>query len=398
MPNVKIDHRADVRPLPESSTPAPYAALEIRRRRCDPDVTPMGSPMKDVKFSWGCIGAGSAILLFIAALANNVRHDTNMAGAADAVENNCLATTDHTCASRTNLAANKSCLVCVYQPCDRFRLKACAPIEPLKLKEWRHDARNGDHHHDLTGDATDLRTGAVNDLVVLKASWATEAVAAKRRIYVDLGANLYESSIGNWFRASYPDAGTYKVYAFEAEHKYDDSYAGHPDVTLLHYAVSTANGTIPWGHMVKKGGRTRSGFALGPGGRRRLGSGHMAKKGGRTRSGFALGGGGRRLGSSHNLVQDGTRPAIDIADWLRRTVRPDDFVVVKMDIEGAEYDVVPHLLREKVADLIDELFLEIHTETNTCCKPPHDVGRHRPDAMRLLQSLRDAGVYAHEWL
>ena len=61
-------------------------------------------------------------------------------------------------------------------------------------------------------------------------------------------------------------------------------------------------------------------------------------------------------------------------------------------------DVVPHLLREKVADLIDELFLEIHTETNTCCKPPHDAGRHRPDAMRLLQSLRDAGVYAHEWL
>ena len=349
--------------------------------------------MKDVKFSWGCIGAGSAILLFIAALANNVRHDTSMAGAADAVDNNCLATTDHTCASRTNLAANKSCLVCVYQPCDRFRLKACAPIEPLKLKEWRHDARKGldigvaARDFSLTGGPTDLRTGAVNDLVVLKASWATEAVAAKRRIYVDLGANLYESSIGNWFRATYPDAGTYKVYAFEAEHKYDDSYAGHPDVTLLHYAVSTANGTIPWGHMVKKGGRTRSGFALGPGGRRRLGSRHNLVADRR-----------RRLGSGHNLVQDGTRPAIDIADWMRRTVRPDDFVVVKMDIEGAEYDVVPHLLREKVADLIDELFLEIHTETNTCCKPPHDAGRHRPDAMRLLQSLRDAGVYAHEWL
>ena len=90
--------------------------------------------VRDVKFSWGCVGAGSAILLFVAALANNVRHDTNMAGAADAVENNCLATTDHTCASRTNLAANKSCLVCVYQPCDRFRLKACAPFfQPSNL-------------------------------------------------------------------------------------------------------------------------------------------------------------------------------------------------------------------------------------------------------------------------
>ena len=281
--------------------------------------------MRDVKFSWGCIGAGSAVLLFIAALANNVRHDTSMAGAADAVEPACLATTDHTCASRTNLAANKSCLVCVYQPCDRFREKACAPIEPLKLKEWRHDARKGldlgvaERDFTLTGDATDLRTGAINDLVVLKASWATEAVAARRRIYVDLGANLYESSIGNWFRASYPDAGTYKVYAFEAERKYDDSYAGHPDVTLLHYAVSTANGTVPWGHAAKKGGRTRSGFALGPGGRRRLGSRHNLVADRR-----------RRLGSSHNIVQDGTRPAIDIAAACC-VARPDQFACVDPD-------------------------------------------------------------------
>ena len=218
--------------------------------------------MKDVKFSWGCIGAGSAILLFIAALANNVRHDTNMAGAADAVEHACLATTDHTCASRTNLAANKSCLVCVYQP-----------LRPIPLEGLRADrtsqaegvaARRG-KELDL-GTTTGLHPArpwtsapARQRPRRARASWATEAVAAKRRIYVDLGANLYESSIGNWFRASYPDAGTYKVYAFEAEHKYDDSYAGHPDVTLLHYAVSTANGTIPWGHMAKKGGRPRSG-------------------------------------------------------------------------------------------------------------------------------------------
>ena len=91
-------------------------------------------------------------------------------------------------------------------------------------------------------------------------------------------------------------------------------------------------------------------------------------------------------------------PTVDFGRWLESRFCKEDYVHVKMDIEGAEYDVVPHLLREKVADLIDELFLEVHTETNSCCKPPHDAGRHRPDAMRLLQSLRDAGVYAHEWL
>ena len=47
---------------------------------------------------------------------------------------------------------------------------------------------------------------------------------------------------------------------------------------------------------------------------------------------------------------------------------------------------------------IDELFMEVHTDLNSCCRPPHDRGRHRADALRLIQELRRAGVYAHEWI
>ena len=102
-----------------------------------------------------------------------------------------------------------------------------------------------------------------------------------------------------------------------------------------------------------------------------------------------------------DLVPDAERPTrqgIDIADFLKRTVREDDFVVVKMDIEGAEYDVVPHLLASGAAPLIDEVFVEVHTDTNTMFKPPNDAGHHRRDALDIIQHLRDAGVYAHEWL
>ncbi|KAF9090582.1 hypothetical protein BGX23_005915 [Mortierella sp. AD031] len=35
--------------------------------------------------------------------------------------------------------------------------------------------------------------------------------------------------------------------------------------------------------------------------------------------------------------------AINLAGWLLKNTLPCDFVVVKMDIEGAEYEVVPHL-------------------------------------------------------
>ena len=72
-----------------------------------------------------------------------------------------------------------------------------------------------------------------------------------------------------------------------------------------------------------------------------------------------------------------TRPSIDIADFIQRNFKPQDFVVVKMDIEGSEYRVVPHLINSKAAHLVDEIFVECHTERNSCCRPPNDK-RQRP--------------------
>jgi hypothetical protein len=53
-------------------------------------------------------------------------------------------------------------------------------------------------------------------------------------------------------------------------------------------------------------------------------------------------------------------PAIDFSAWLRRTVGPDDHVVVKMDIEGAEYPVLTKLLNDGTINLISVLYIEWH--------------------------------------
>ena len=39
-----------------------------------------------------------------------------------------------------------------------------------------------------------------------------------------------------------------------------------------------------------------------------------------------------------------TAKAFDIARVLFQYVQPDDYVFMKMDIEGAEYEVIPHLI------------------------------------------------------
>ncbi|WP_204017580.1 FkbM family methyltransferase [Sphaerimonospora thailandensis] len=53
-------------------------------------------------------------------------------------------------------------------------------------------------------------------------------------------------------------------------------------------------------------------------------------------------------------------PAIDFSAWLRRTVTPDDHVVVKMDIEGAEYPVLRKLVADGTINLISILYIEWH--------------------------------------
>merc|ERR1712194_81991 len=46
--------------------------------------------------------------------------------------------------------------------------------------------------------------------------------------------------------------------------------------------------------------------------------------------------------------------------FLQMHVRENDFVVVKMDIEGSEYNILPSLISSGSLGLIDELFLEAH--------------------------------------
>lgn len=55
-----------------------------------------------------------------------------------------------------------------------------------------------------------------------------------------------------------------------------------------------------------------------------------------------------------------TVKAIDFSEWLARNVTANDYVVCKMDVEGAEFDVLEHLLKTKRMRLIDILLVEWH--------------------------------------
>lgn len=52
--------------------------------------------------------------------------------------------------------------------------------------------------------------------------------------------------------------------------------------------------------------------------------------------------------------------AINISRWLLMNTLPRDFVVVKMDIEGAEYEIIPHMADMSVWTVVNHLLVEWH--------------------------------------
>lgn len=51
---------------------------------------------------------------------------------------------------------------------------------------------------------------------------------------------------------------------------------------------------------------------------------------------------------------------IDFSEYLKNNINNDDYVICKMDIEGAEYDVLGKLIDDDSINLIDEIYIEWH--------------------------------------
>merc|ERR550532_181691 len=59
-------------------------------------------------------------------------------------------------------------------------------------------------------------------------------------------------------------------------------------------------------------------------------------------------------------------PIADVVSMLISNFKEDDYIVVKMDIEGGEFDFLPTLMEKGGANLIDLLVLECHPIAGNC--------------------------------
>jgi FkbM family methyltransferase len=197
-------------------------------------------------------------------------------------------------------------------------------------------------------------------------------------VYVDVGARSYGSSISSWFRKQYPKQNhTFQVFAIEADPAFHPEYATKKGVTLLPYAAWVKNETLKF-EINGDPGKEEEAKANGRGmGRIRPTAGNKIP-GGKVRS----------------------VPAFDFAEWLKQTVSEQDYVVMKMDVEGTEFDLIPRLFDTGAICLIDELFLECHYNRWQRCCPGERSPKYEntyEECLELFSSLRESGVLVHQW-
>lgn len=202
-------------------------------------------------------------------------------------------------------------------------------------------------------------------------------ISFKRRyVYVDVGARSYKSSIGTWFKKKYPKQNrNFVIYAVEADKAFHDEYRNKNDVILLPYAAWIRNETLFF----------------------EINRGPVQKSGGKRRGMGRV----QTVQSSNDFKGDVDKiRGFDFAHWLKSTVSERDFVVVKMDVEGTEFALIPKLVQTGAIVLIDEIFLECHYNRWQKCCPGKRSPKFRKtyaQCLELFSSLRRSGILVHQW-
>ena len=232
--------------------------------------------------------------------------------------------------------------------------------------------------------------GKARQHYLLKLLTPAERARVRRFVFVDIGARSFSSSTTD-FLESYPDARRFDVHAFEMDAKWAKKWREKA-------AAATKKGSAKSFRMTQAGVTDRDGTATVSTGSEAA----MKNIGGRAYTGAGNAGGTEQV------------PMVDFARWLRETVSEDDFVVVKLDVEGSEYTVLPHLLQTGAISLIDEMMLEAHYDrhswkvipqrgafcTDAQARAVEAEGKacvHRREAVRWIALLRELCVHAHEW-
>jgi len=164
-----------------------------------------------------------------------------------------------------------------------------------------------------------------------------------RKILLDCGAH-YGKGLRKQIEINKIDA-SWKIYSWEAnpytyEHLLGIERFRHLDHTVFHAAVSNENRTIKFN--VQSSPDRRGNIAKSGTGSSMMSLDEWKCKGG-------------------DFVEEVEVPSIDLSEWIIENLQIEDYVILKMDIEGSEYNVLEKIASTDALKFIDKIYIEWHS-------------------------------------
>ena len=156
------------------------------------------------------------------------------------------------------------------------------------------------------------------------------------KVFLDCGA--WNGASVNFFKTNHPEGEEFKVFCFEPLPENIEKLKAVDDIGLIPKAVWVKDTTL---RFYK--GMTESGTL------------YKEKTTGNV--------------SPYDWIDVKT---VDLARFIKENLRKEYYIVCKLNIEGAEYNVLPHLKREGVLDWVDKWYIQWHWNKIKMSKEEHD--------------------------
>lgn len=149
-----------------------------------------------------------------------------------------------------------------------------------------------------------------------------------RKIFLDCGANLGQS-VYAWYLCN-EDADEYEIYSFEASARLiktlTKNLKKYKNVKVINKVVWSHNEGVKFNDCGNESSSTEK----------------------------------DKLSGGAASWQSPTYPSLDLAKFIKENFTPEDKIILKIDIEGGEYHLVPHLIKSGAMSYIDEIYMEPH--------------------------------------
>lgn len=87
---------------------------------------------------------------------------------------------------------------------------------------------------------------------------------------------------------------------------------------------------------------------------------------------------------------------LDFSEFIIQNFSKDDFIVVKMDIEGAEYAVLRKMIEDNSIQYLNDLFVEFHSHKDMY--PILENGEDKNSTIELIKEIEKIGVKFTHWV